>query len=122
MKQITINGQSFEVRGLRLSELTGKKMRALGYGRFSFKPALEKAEDPDARLGEIMDAALLPVLGKEGYAEVDQAGGVKGLEQAWLAILAETYGSGTEEKNSPSAGSGTATPGAGPSTAAPAGE
>jgi hypothetical protein len=66
-----------------------------------------------------MDEALLAVLGKDGYEAVDQAGGVQGLREVWQAIIAETYGTRDEEKNSSGAGSVSAIPGA-VTTATPA--
>lgn len=120
MREITIGNQTFEIRGLRLSEVSSAKMRKLGYGRFAFRPELGEAGDERIdRLAEVMDAALVAVLGKEGYEQVDQAGGVSGLQAAWQAIMAETYGAPGSEKNSSTAGSGSATPG-GSTTAAPA--
>jgi hypothetical protein len=119
MAEIEIGGQRFTVRGLRLSEVSAKKMRSLGYGRFFIAPALDGHEDQQERMGEIMDAALLIVLGRDGYEAVDKAGGLKGLQSAWRAVMAETYGLPGEEKNSSSAGSGSATPSAEP-TATPA--
>jgi hypothetical protein len=120
VRTVVINGAEFEVRGLRLSEVGKKGMRKLGYGRFAFKPDLGDG-DVEERLGEIMDEALLAVLGKDGYEAVDQAGGVQGLREVWQAIIAETYGTRDEEKNSSGAGSGSAIPGA-VTTATPAGE
>jgi len=119
MREIEIGGKVFEVRGLRLSEICDKKMRRLGYGRFAFRPEIN-GDDQD-RLGEIMDVALMAVLGAEGCEAVDRAGGVKGLQAAWKAIMAETYGGEDEEKNSSGAGSGSATPSA-ETTAPPAGD
>lgn len=119
MRQIEINGQMFEVRGLRLSEVSAKKMRSLGYGRFLFAPDFAGAEDQQERMSEIMDAALVAVLGKDGCERVDQAGGVAGLRAVFRAIIAETYGDAGEEKNSSAAGSGATTPG-GSNTAGPA--
>lgn len=119
MRRIEINGQTIEVRGLRLSEVSSKKMRSLGYGRFLFAPELNGAGDQQERMSEIMDAALVNVLGKDGYDRVDLAGGVAGLRAVFKAIIAETYGDPGEEKNSSSAGSGPTTPG-GSNTAGPA--
>lgn len=110
MRAVDVNGVRFEVRGLRLSEVCEKKMRKLGYGRFLFAPDIEAAADKQERMGEIMDAALLAVLGRDGYEQVDAAGGVAGLQVVFKAIIAETYGGPGEEKNSSPAGSGTATP------------
>lgn len=118
MREIDIGGKIFEVRSLRASELASKKMRALGYGRFALKPNLE-GENTEQRLADVMDAALIVVLGEDGYQAVDAAGGVRGLSAAWQSIMAETYGSADEEKNSSGAGSGSATPGAA-TTAPPA--
>lgn len=115
MREIVIGGQTFRVRGLRLAEIAGG-LRRLGYGRFSFAPEGDLSEE---RISAIMDAALECVLGREGVAAVDEAGGVKGLSAAWRAILEETYGTPETEKNSAAAGSGSATPG-GASTAASA--
>lgn len=112
MREITIGGEAFAVRGLRLSEVSSAKMRKLGYGRFFFAPELSPgAPDQQERMGEIMDAALNLVLGKQGMEKIDAAGGVLGLQAAFKAILAETYGAPGEEKNSSGAGSGSATPG-----------
>jgi hypothetical protein len=121
MREVKLNGQKFEVRGLRLSEVSEKKMRKLGYGRFAFRPDVKDGDDQQERLAEIMDAALVPVLGVDGYAAVDRAGGVKGLQKAWRAIMAETYGTEDEEKNLSSAGSGSQAPSA-ETIATPAGE
>jgi hypothetical protein len=111
MRQININGQTFEVRSLRRAEINKKQFRQLGYGRFVFTPELGDG-DTQERLAEIMDVALLAVLGQEGCAAVDAAGGVRGLQAAWRAIVDETYGTAGAEKNSSGAGSGSATPGA----------
>ena len=119
MREIEIGGKKFEIRGLRLAEVTTKAMRKLGYGRFSFRPELGEG-DQEKLLAEIMDAALLPVLGQDGYDQVDRAGGVKGLQSAWKAVMAETYGTEDAEKNFSAAGSGSATPG-GETDARPAG-
>jgi hypothetical protein len=119
MREVTVNGRIFEVRGLRLSEVSATKMRKLGYGRFIFKPDLKDGDDMQERMGEIMDAALLTVLGRDGCEQVDQAGGVAGLQTVFRAIIAETYGGAGEEKNLSSAGSGPTTPG-GSNTAEPA--
>jgi hypothetical protein len=122
MREITIGNQTFEIRGLRLSEVSLSKMRKLGFGRFLFNPAIEiGSADQQERMGEIMDTALQLVLGKDGVERVDQAGGVSGLHAAFRAIIAETYGTPGEEKNSSPAGSGPATP-SGPPTAAAAAE
>jgi hypothetical protein len=119
MREVLVNGVKFEVRGLRLSEVSARNMRKLGYGRFVFKPELNGNGDTEKLLGDIMDAALYPVLGQEGYEEVDAAGGLRGLQQVWRAILNETYGTPGEEKNSLSAGNGKPTPSGSP-TATPA--
>lgn len=122
MREIEIGGKKFTVRGLRLSEVGAAKMRKLGYGRFLFVPEITPgADDQQERMGEIMDAALVAVFGKAGIEEIDQAGGVAGLQAAFKAILADTYGTQGEEKNSSGAGSGSATPSA-EITAAPVGE
>ncbi len=129
MREITIGNQTFEIRGLRLSEVSSAKMRKLGYGRFAFRPDLGSAGGERLeRLAEVMDAALFAVLGKEVYEQVDQAGGIAGLQDAWQAVMAETYGDSGAEKNFSTAGSGSPTPGgsttagpaASPETAAPA--
>jgi hypothetical protein len=120
VREITINGKTFEIRGLRLSEVSSSKMKKLGYGRFAFRPELGAAgEERLERLADVMDAALVAVLGKDGYEQVDQAGGVSGLQAAWQAVMAETYGEFGAEKNSSPAGSGSPTPG-GSTTAGPA--
>ncbi|MCU0589862.1 MAG: hypothetical protein MUC57_00100 [Desulfobacterales bacterium] len=120
VREIEIGGEKFTARGLRLSEVSAAKMRKLGYGRFLFVPEITPgADDQQERMGEIMDAALSAVFGKEGIERIDRAGGVKGLHDAFRAIIAETYGTPGEEKNSSSAGSGSTTPG-GPNTAEPA--
>jgi hypothetical protein len=120
MREITIGNQTFEIRGLRLSEVSSSKMKKLGYGRFAFRPEIgPEGDERLERLADVMDAALLAVLGKDGYERIDQAGGVSGLQAAWQAIMAETYGVPGAEKNSSAAGSGSATPG-GSTTAAPA--
>jgi hypothetical protein len=112
MREVNIGGKNFEVRGLRLSEVSASKMRKLGYGRFLFVPDIAPgAEDQQERMGEIMDAALIAVFGKDGVEEIDRCGGVKGLQSAFRAILAETYSEPGEEKNLSDAGSGSATPG-----------
>lgn len=120
MGEIEIGGKKFAVRGLRLSEVGASKMRKLGYGRFQFAPEIPEGVDQQERLGEIMDAALVAVLGRDGVEDVDRAGGVKGLQAAWRAIMAETYGTLEQEKNLSGAGSGSATPSA-ETTAPPAG-
>ena len=117
MREIQIGGEVFQVRGLKLSEISTKSFRRLGYGRFAFRPELD-GEDPDKRLSEIMDVALMAVLGEQGYKAADEAGGVAALGKIYKAIMAETYGESGEEKNSSPAGSGSATPGG--STTAPA--
>jgi hypothetical protein len=116
VREIEVNGKKFGVRGLRLSEIGKDKMKKLGYGRFIFaanmnpQPDGEDPPDQQDRMGEIMDAALVAVFGKETVDDIDKAGGVGGLRTAWQAIIAETYGDRDEEKNSPPAGSGKSTP------------
>ena len=67
-----------------------------------------------------MDLVLLVVLGEETVAAIDQAGGQRGLDAAWLEIIKETYGARDEEKNSSRSGSGTAPPESAGPTAGPA--
>jgi hypothetical protein len=119
MRRVEVGGEIFEVRGLRLSEVSAAKMRKLGYGRFRFRPELKEGDDLDKQLSEIMDAALMTALGEAVYWRVDEAGGLSGLSKVWRAIVDETYGIEGEEKNSLSAGNGNAIPSESP-TAPPA--
>jgi hypothetical protein len=120
MKQITINGRSVEVRGIRLKERREHRLDDYGYGRFVYSPPRKDDKLDQARAEEGMDKVLEIVLGPETVATIDEADGQRGLDRAWLEIVKETYGARDEEKNSSRSGSGTAEPLNAPATAGPA--
>jgi hypothetical protein len=127
MKEITIGGKSFTVRGLRLKERRQHGLDQYGYGRFVYTPPF--VEDgaggrklDQARAEEGMDKVLEVVLGPKGVEQIDRAGGQKGLDAAWFEIVKETYGARDEEKNSSTSGGGTGAQDSAPATAGPAGQ
>jgi len=121
MKEITIGGKEFSVRGIRLRERRTHGLDDYGYGRFIYSPPKTTEGQIDQHRAEQgMDLVLLVVLGEETVAAIDQAGGQRGLDAAWLEIIKETYGARDEEKNSSRSGSGTAPPESALPTAGPA--
>jgi hypothetical protein len=121
MKEITIGGKQFSVRGIRLRERRTHGLDDYGYGRFIYSPPkTEQGQIDQHRAEQGMDLVLLVVLGEETVAAIDQAGGQRGLDAAWLEIIKETYGARDEEKNSSRSGSGTAAPESALPTAGPA--
>jgi hypothetical protein len=121
MKEITIAGSIFKVRGLRLKERRDHNLDDYGYGRFVYSPPTTADGKIDRQKAEEgMDRLLAVILTPEELAAIDQAGGQRGLDEVWLEIVKETYGARDEEKNSSRSGSGTAPPSAAPTTAGPA--
>ena len=121
MKEITIGGKTFTVRGIRLKERRAHQLDHFGYGRFVYSPPTTTDGKIDqAKAEEGMDKLLSIILAPEDLEAIDLAGGQRGLDAAWLEIVRETYGARDEEKNSPRSGSGTATPSAATPTAGPA--
>ena len=90
MQKIDIPGGVLEIRGLKRKEL--KKLRKYGYKNTSFDPP------KDVDLDEAIDKILELVLTK---TELDLLDDVEPryANEAWLAIIKETYGSGEQEKN-----------------------
>ncbi len=91
MQKIDIPGGVLEIRGLKRKEL--KKLRKYGYKNTSFSPA----EDVD--LDEAIDKILELVLTKTELDLLDDAE-PRHANEAWLAIIKETYGDPAAEKNS----------------------
>jgi len=98
MREIKRSDTTFKVRALTRGEL--KQLRAAGYNLSNL--TLEIAE-------EAVDAAFEMVFSKSEIQDIDALPNTDAME-IWRALLAETYGSQDEEKNSPTSGAGTQTP------------
>ena len=111
MREIEIGGKKFQVRSIRAEERTEHNLAKYGYGLFSYDtPKLAEGAVDEALWEEGFGVVMGALFSERELKELDLAGGLKGLRRAWLAVIAETYGGGDEEKNSSPAGSGSATP------------
>lgn len=97
MREIKKGDTTFKVRGLTRGEV--KQLRADGYNLANL--TLDQAE-------EAVDAAFDLVFSENEIRIIDALPNRDAME-IWRAVLAETYGSGDEEKNLPTSGTGTQT-------------
>lgn len=88
MRTITINEQSFDVRGLKRKEV--KTLRNEGLSLTSLDP--ETSEQAMERVFEM-------IFSPDQINQIDELQNVDALK-LWTAALSETYGSPGEEKNS----------------------
>jgi len=107
MREVTIRGRTYKVNGLSRRAL--RDLRRKGFNLFGLK-----VEQVDAA----MDEVFLHCLSEKELEAADVLTHAEALP-LWNAVLAETYGSREEEKNSSRSGPGTPTR-SGPDTAASA--
>ena len=88
MREVTINGKLFQVRGLKRKEV--KQLRKEGLPLMNLQP--ENAEEAQDRVFEM-------VFNEGELAIIDEMDNKDAL-RLWQEILAETYGVGDETKNS----------------------
>ena len=92
MREIIINNQTFEVRGLKRKEV--KSLKKDGVNLMDLD--INQADD-------VMDRVFDLVLTKDQIAVIDEMENKHALS-LWVGILKETFGSGDEEKNLPGSG------------------
>lgn len=89
MAEFTIDGLTFEIRGLTRAEI--RQMSGLGYRYMHCTPEADTAD-------QAQDEAFLRVLTESGRNLADQLTAKSG-NRLWVEILKETYGARDEEKN-----------------------
>lgn len=99
MREITVAGKKYEITGL-----TRKQIKAGKDFGFSVLGCIPTFETADAAFEHALSCVLAP-------SEIRALDNVPNMEQQkfWKAILAETYGDRSEEKNSASTSDGTLT-------------
>lgn len=98
MRQITIGGETFEVRGLTRGEV--RDLRAAGLNLMTMTPDT---------VDDVMDAVFGLVFSEEDNRRVDALPN-RDVGRLLGAVIAETYGSRDEEKNLSPSGGGPQTP------------
>ena len=104
MREVPINGRVFEARALKLKEIRKHGLGDYGYSLNRYNPNDDNGELDLDKQETGMEIAIKAIFGDDGVERIDEAGGVAALREVWFAIIAETYGSYGEEKNSPALG------------------
>jgi hypothetical protein len=96
MRQVKINGRNFSIRPLKRKEIKALNEKGLPLNRI----VPEKAEDTmEAVFEKIFDKKTMTAIDDLEYREV--------LHVLWPEVMAETFSSPGEEKNSEASGPGT---------------
>lgn len=87
MRELELNGQTFQVRALKRKEV--KQIKADGFNLFELEPATA-----DDCVDAVFDIAFTP----EEIQQIDELDNQDALK-IFKAVLAETFGDSEEEKN-----------------------
>lgn len=97
MRNVEVEGEKISVRGLKRKEVKALKKKGFDIGEL-------KVEQVD----DLLDL-VFPMIFSKKEIELIEDSPYKNCTHLWTAIIAETYGSEEEEKNSPKSGAGSQT-------------